>query len=101
MRSLVNRIIMYIVEGWGALVRAVLPAVCALLALGWYTVFERKVLGYMGTRKGPNKVGFMGLLQPIGDGVKLFTKELVLPSYRNKQVFFLCPVFGYFVAIIM
>ena len=60
--------------------------------VAYYTYAERKVIGYMQIRIGPNRVGFRGLLQPIADAVKLLMKEIVLPTKADKGLFLIAPM---------
>ncbi len=63
-----------------------------ILTVAYYTYFERKVIGYMQIRRGPNRIGPLGLFQPFADVFKLLLKEIVLPANANKFLFVLAPV---------
>ena len=71
------------------IVAVVLPL---MISVAYLTFFERKVIGYMQVRIGPNRVGYCGLLQPIADALKLLFKEIILPTASNKVLFFLAPI---------
>jgi NADH-quinone oxidoreductase subunit H len=62
-----------------------------LLAVAYFTIAERKIMGAIQRRRGPNVVGFIGLLQPLADGLKLFVKETILPTNANTGIFLLAP----------
>ncbi|WP_127478841.1 NADH-quinone oxidoreductase subunit NuoH [Sulfurivermis fontis] len=72
-----------------------------MVAVAYYTYFERKVIGYMHVRIGPNRVGPRGWLQPIADAVKLMFKEIVIPSGADKKVFLLAPILAMAPALAM
>jgi NADH:ubiquinone oxidoreductase subunit H len=82
------------------LIKIVLIVVPLLIGLAYLTLAERKTLAAMQLRKGPNVVGVYGLLQPLADGVKLFSKETILPTHSNLAVFILAPIVGLILALV-
>nr|QZZ18350.1 NADH dehydrogenase subunit 1 [Sobrala sp. SL-2021a] len=65
-----------------------------MVSVGFYTLLERKIMGFSHIRKGPNKVGFLGIFQPFSDGGKLFLSEQVFPMNSNFFIYYVCPFFG-------
>jgi NADH-quinone oxidoreductase subunit H len=93
----------FFVQAWGALppllqylivvlAKIVLVAVCVILIVAFSTYFERKVIGRMQARVGPNRVGPLGLLQPFADVFKLLFKEVVIPAQSSRFVFVIAPL---------
>jgi len=81
----------------GGIIVIVVPV---LLSVAYLTLAERKVIGWMQLRKGPNVVGPLGLLQPIADGLKLFFKETIVPSGANRVIFMLAPMITFVLSLI-
>lgn len=81
-------------------IRRVILVILVIIGVAFLTLIERKVLGYIQIRKGPNKVGIMGIFQPFRDAVKLFTKESIFLNYSNFYVFYVSPIFALFLSLI-
>jgi len=71
-----------------------------LISVAYFTIAERKLMGIIQRRKGPNVIGFIGLLQPLADGLKLFSKETILPSNANIFVFLFAPALTFILSLI-
>lgn len=76
------------------IIKILVIVVPLLLGVAYLTFAERKVIGFMQVRIGPNRVGFAGLLQPIADLIKLISKEIIIPTRSNKYLFIIAPLFA-------
>ena len=74
------------------LLKSLVIIVPLLLSVAYFTIAERKIMGAIQIRRGPNVVGYIGLLQPLADGAKLFVKEIIFPNSANELVFLLAPL---------
>jgi NADH-ubiquinone oxidoreductase chain 1 len=74
---------------------SLVAVIIVLISVAFLTLLERKKLAYVQNRKRPNKVGFLGILQPISDGVKLLSKETIFPQNSLLCLFFISPVLAF------
>nr|AER54647.1 NADH dehydrogenase subunit 1 [Pennaria disticha] len=83
------------------IIKFIIIIVPVLISVAYLTLAERKILGYSQTRKGPNIVGIYGLLQPLADGVKLFSKEIIIPNHVNLFLYFFAPILSLSLALLI
>ena len=82
------------------LISSLILIICLLLVVAFFTLAERKILGVVQYRRGPNVIGFYGLLQPISDGLKLLLKEPLFPSSADKVIFLIALVITFLFSLI-
>ena len=81
-------------------VKILIIIVPLLISVAYFTLAERKILGAIQRRKGPNVIGTFGLLQPLSDGLKLMVKETIIPSNANKFIFVISPIITFVISLI-
>nr|YP_010326946.1 NADH dehydrogenase subunit 1 [Actinotia intermediata]UNP54195.1 NADH dehydrogenase subunit 1 [Actinotia intermediata] len=92
---------MFIFDIYMIVIGLLILIIGVLIGVAYLTLLERKVLGYIQIRKGPNKVGFMGILQPFSDAIKLFTKEQTYPNYSNYICYYFSPVLSFILSLMI
>jgi NADH-quinone oxidoreductase subunit H len=82
-----------------SIIQSLILIICVLIAVAFFTLGERKVMATIQGRRGPNDVGYLGLLQALADGLKLFCKEIIFPSGINKILYSLAPWLAFVLSI--
>jgi NADH-quinone oxidoreductase subunit H len=82
-----------------ALLKILIIIIPLLISVAYFTLAERKILGVIQRRRGPNVIGVYGLLQPLADGFKLLVKETIIPSSANKFLFILSPIITFLISL--
>ena len=96
-KNTINKKLMFVII---SLVKILIIIIPLLIAVAYFTLAERKILGAIQRRKGPNVVGVYGLLQPLSDGLKLFAKETIIPSNANKFIFVISPIITFMISLL-
>jgi len=86
---------------WLGLFSYIILIIGVLIGVAFLTLLERRVLGYIQIRKGPNRVGFCGVLQPFADAIRLFSREQRFPTISNYYPYYLAPIFSLILSLLV
>nr|YP_009110210.1 NADH dehydrogenase subunit 1 [Dendrolimus spectabilis]AIQ80225.1 NADH dehydrogenase subunit 1 [Dendrolimus spectabilis]AIQ80238.1 NADH dehydrogenase subunit 1 [Dendrolimus spectabilis]AIW64940.1 NADH dehydrogenase subunit 1 [Dendrolimus spectabilis]ANY59897.1 NADH dehydrogenase subunit 1 [Dendrolimus spectabilis] len=92
---------MFLVDLFLIFIGLIILILGVLIGVAYMTLLERKLLGYIQIRKGPNKVGFIGILQPFSDAIKLFTKEQTYPNFSNYFSYYFSPIISFILSLVI
>jgi NADH-quinone oxidoreductase subunit H len=81
------------------IVKILIIIIFILISVAYFTLAERKILGAIHRRRGPNVIGVFGLLQPLADGLKLFLKETILPANADQLIFIIAPILTFIISL--
>nr|YP_009172437.1 NADH dehydrogenase subunit 1 [Herona marathus]ALG63375.1 NADH dehydrogenase subunit 1 [Herona marathus] len=92
---------MMVMDLFNIMIGLLILIIGVMIGVAFLTLLERKILGYIQIRKGPNKMGYMGILQPFCDAIKLFSKEQVYLNYSNYVVYYFSPIMSFMLSLML
>jgi NADH-quinone oxidoreductase subunit H len=92
---------MFVLSYFSTIIQSLIVIITVLIGVAYFTLAERKILSSIQRRRGPDVVGFLGLMQPLADGLKLFTKETIIPSNADNFLFLIAPLITFVLSLMI